>query len=324
MSGGFSLYIAAAAAIVGAIAAYWSTATRRRAFTAKRPEVPLLLLIAGCALSFCLWSVYLERPAVSYEHRAEPLAIAIAFDLSPSMLAIPDPAAVPEALPRYQRGKDVLLGTLRAIEERDAAAMVTIVGFSRHADVIMGWNRDVGQAGEVIRHALSPDDFGKSGTSMEAAADALADVFNMLPATFEDARRLAIVVSDGEDTMRKASFGYAVDTISRAGFDVIALQAGSLDADEGVPAYDGAGEFMGFERIGGKLHTRPDFAAMEALAMARQDRGLYLRAETPDASRRMLEFAYSGAPGRTDVDTALLPALGMFGAVFVLLAWLIR
>ncbi|MGH8222820.1 MAG: hypothetical protein ACREQZ_07585, partial [Woeseiaceae bacterium] len=211
-----------------------------------------------------------------------------------------------------------------AIEERDAAAIVAIVGFTKHANVIMGWNRNVSQAGEVIHHALAPEVFGSSGTSMEAAAKALAEVFDMLPPTFESARRLAIVVSDGEDTMRTASLGYAVDTIAGAGFDVIALQAGSLDADEGVPAYDGAGEFIGFERIGGRLHTHPDVAAMVALAMAYEGRGLYLRAEAPGASRRMFDFAYGASAGRSGFDTALLPTFGMFSAVFLLLAWILR
>lgn len=324
MPGELSLYATAAIAVLGAAFAYWSASARRRALRANLPAVSLLWLTGSLGLVFCLWSVYLERPALNYEHRVEPLALAIAFDLSPSMLAIPDPAVAPEALPRYQRGRDALLGMLQGIEERDAGAIIAIVGFTRHADVMMGWNRNVSQAGEVIHHALSPEVFGSSGSSMEAAASALADVFDMLPDTFGDARRLAIIVSDGEDTMRKESFGYAVETISRAGFEVIALQAGSLDTDEGVPAYDGREQFVGFERIGGELYTRPDVAAMEALARTHEDRGLYLRAEAPDAARRMLDFAYGSTPGRNGFDTALLPALGMFGAVFALLAWIIR
>lgn len=324
MPGGLFLYAAAAVAVLGAAFAYWCSSARRRVLRAHLPAASLLWLTGSLGLAFCLWSVYLERPPLSYEHRVEPLALAIAFDLSPSMLAIPDPAVAPEVLPRYRRGKAALLGMLQGVEERGAAAIVAIVGFTKHADVMMGWNRNVNQAGEVINHALSPEVFGSSGSSMEAAANALADVFDMLPDTFGDARRLAIIVSDGEDTMRKASFGYAVDAISRAGFEVIALQTGSLDTDEGVPAYEGPGKFVGFERIGGELYTRPNVAVMEALAKVHEDRGLYLRAEAPDASRRMLDFAYGNTPGRSGFDAVLLPAFGMFSTVFVLLAWIIR
>lgn len=324
MPGGLLLYTSAALAILGVAFTYWSRAPRRRASRANLPTVSLVWITVGLGLASCLWSVYLERPALSYEHRVEPLALAIAFDLSPSMLAIPHPEVAPEALPRYLRGRNALLGLLQGIEEREAAAIVAIVGFTRHADVMMGWNRNIRQAREVIHHALSPEVFNGSGSSIEAATDALTDVFQMLPPVFDNARRLAIIVSDGEDTMRKASFGYAIDTISRAGFEVIALQTGALDADEGVPVYDRRGSFEGFERIGGELYTRPDVTVMEALARAHPDRGLYLRAEAQGASRYMLDFAYGATSGRNGFDTALLPTLGMFGAVLVLLAWIIR
>lgn len=323
MNGGWLLYVLAAVVILAAVASYWSARARRRpAADARATGVPWL--VSGAALAFCLWSVHMERPALSYDNRAEPFAIAIAFDLSPSMLAIPDPAVAPGTPARYRRGTDVLLDMLNAMEERNEAALVAVVGFARRGEVIMGWNRDIAQAREVIRHAVSPEVFESPGTSMEAAAKTLAGAFDMLPREFEAARRLAILVSDGEDTMREASFGYATDIIARAGFEVIALQTGLFDADEGVPVYDRAGEFTGFERMGGALYTRPDVGAMQALTTSGQNRGLYLRAEEPEASRRVLEFAHGGTAAQRGFDAALLPTLGMFGAVFVLLGWLIR
>jgi len=324
MGSGLSLYATGVAVVIGVAAVYWSTAGRRRAVSTARPAAAGLWLAGAAGLASCLWSVYLQRPALTYEQRAEPIAIAVAIDLSPSMLAIPDPGVAPQAIPRYMRGRDALLGMLRAMEERDQAALLCVVGFASSGNVIMGWNRNVAQAGEVLRHAVSPEVFGHPGTSMEAAASSLVDAFAMLPDTFAAARRLAIIVSDGEDTMREASFAYAVDMIARSGFEVISLQTGSLDVDEGIPVYDRTGSFAGFERVGGRLHTRPDITAMETLALAEHGRGLYLRAETPDAPQRMFEFAYGDASGAGTFDVALLPTLGMFGTVFLLLAWILR
>lgn len=317
-------YLLATIVILGFAAAWWSGPARRRAL-AKAPRASAALgLGCGSALVFCLWSVHSQAPALSYEQPSEPIAIAIAFDLSPSMLAIPDPAAVPQADPRYLRGRDALLTMLRSMEARDRAALVCIVGFARSGEVIMGWSRSVAQADEVIRHVLSPEVFGRPGTSMEAAAKSLAEAFDMLPATFETARRIAIVVSDGEDTMRGGSLGYAVDLVERAGFDLIALQTGSLDVDEGVPVYDRAGRFTGFERIAQRTVTRPDPAAMRALASAGEARGMHVRAEAADASSRMLEFAYGDGAATRPFDAVLAPTLGMFGAILFLLGWIVR
>lgn len=324
VSGDLWHYVLATTFILGIAAVYWGSSTRRHALAANRPASAVLGLACGSALACCLWSVHSQVPALSFERPAEPIAIAIAFDLSPSMLAIPDPELAPQATPRYLRGRDALLSMLHSMEARDRAALFCIVGFARSGEAIMGWSRSVAQADEVIRYVLSPEVFGRPGTSMEAAAKSLADAFAMLPATFGNTRRIAIVVSDGEDTMRRGSLNYAIDVVERAGFDLIALQTGSLDVDEGLPVYDQDGQFKGFERIGDRIYTRPDVAAMRALASTERARGLYLRAEAPDSPSRMLEFAYDGNAPDGTFDAALAPALGMFGAVLFLLAWIIR
>lgn len=307
---------------VAAAARYWSTVGRAAAVSG--PGAAVLCLGAAAGIASVFWSASLARPATSFEQRATPLAIAIAFDLSPSMLAIPDPALSDAADPRWVRGRDVLLALLRGMEESGDAAVVAVVGFARRADVIMGWNRNLTEAGEVISYTLSPEVFGASGSSMEAAANGIEDAFGMLPAAFADARRLAIVVSDGEDTVRRGSLGYAVDSINNVNPDVIALQVGSLDVNEGVPVYDRDGDFTGFERIGGRLYTRPDAAVMAALAKASGEHGLLLHAEAPDAAQRSLAFARGKDAGRRGFDKSLLPVLCMFGTVFFLTIWAIR
>ncbi len=318
---GAALWIVVAISAAAA-ARYWSVAGRTAAVSGTGAAV--LCLGAAAGIASVLWSVSLARPASSFEQHATPLAIAIAFDLSPSMLAIPDPALSGAAQPRWVRGRDVLLALLRGMEESGDAAVVAVVGFARRADVIMGWNRNLAEAGEVIRYTLSPEIFGASGSSMEAAANGIEDVFGMLPAAFADARRIAIVVSDGEDTVRRASLGYAVDSVASANADVIALQVGSQGVNEGVPVYDRDGDFTGFERMGGRLYTRPDAAVMEALAKAADEHGLLLHAEAADAAERTIAFARGDDAGRRGVDESLLPVLCMFGTVFLLTIWTIR
>lgn len=273
-------------------------------------------IVAGAI--FCLWSAILDAPALSYEQAPAPVALAIAFDLSPSMLAVPDPDFAPGEVPRFERGKQALLAAMRALEEREQPVLVSLIGFTREANMLMGWNQNAAQSGEAIRYALAPDLFGGSGTSLEAAVESVEDAFAMLPAAYADARKFAIIVSDGEDTMREASFGYALDLLENSEFGIVALQAGTLDSNEGIPIFNRLGEFTGFRRMGGKLHTRPDVGAMNAMALPDTGRGIYLRAESPTAVPRMLEFVLDGRGRSAGFDAALLPGLGMFGAVFLL------
>ena len=249
-----------------------------------------LLIVAG--LGLCLWSLTSERSGFTFERQSSPLAIAIAFDLSPSMLAIPDPEFNGEYPPRFERGKAVLLEFVRALEERDEPVIVSVVGFTKNANIIMGWDQSTAQVRDILDYAVSPDLFGSSGTSIEAAAKSLASVFAMLPEPLQSSsRQLAIIVSDGEDTMRAASFDYAKQELAEAGFDTIALQTGLIDRDEGVPTYGQVGEFTGFRVMQGDSYTVPDFAAMSAIAIASGGRGLHVHAESQAAVGRMLQFA---------------------------------
>jgi len=319
------LYVAAALLGCLAVAAYWTVAVGRdkNGLTAGRVALPLALAAAGIA--FSLWSALANRPSYTFARDTSPVAIAIAFDLSPSMLAVPHPELDGPYPARFERAKSVLVGLLRSIEERRESVIIGILGFTKQADILMGWDQGTMQARDVLEFAVSPDLLGSSGTSFEAGVKSLGKLFSMLPDEARaNSRKIAIIVSDGEDTMRASSFGYAIGDIESGGFDVIALQTGLLDRSEGIAGFDGAGQFTGFRSMGGSEHTVPDAAAMSALASAATNDSLYVRAEASDALQRMLEFTLDGSDRAGGADPALLSTYGLFAVVSLLCAIIIR
>ena len=318
-------YLLAAILIATAVSAYWAKPERRAAvFKRPRKMFGLLTLIAA-GLGLCVWSVTLERSEYTFERQSSPIAIAIAFDLSPSMLAIPNPEFDGKHPPRFERGKAVLLKFIRALEERDEPVIVSVVGFTKNANIIMGWDQSTAQVRDILDYAVSPDLFGSSGTSIEAAAKSLDGVFAMLPDELQTtSRQLAIIVSDGEDTMRESSFDYAKQDLANSDFDTIALQTGLLDKNEGVPTYGRVGEFTGFRSMSGNTYTVPDFAAMSAIAESSSGRGLHVHAESQTAVDRMLQFTVGGDTDNAAPDAMLLSTFGMFTVVSLLCMLILR
>lgn len=318
-------YLLAAGIMAGTVFAYWAMPQRRSSVVNQPRSLLGLLLLIGAGVTLCLWSMTLEHPAYTFERHSSPVSIAIAFDLSPSMLAIPNPEIDDELPPRYERGKNVLLHFIRRLEEQGQSVIVSVVGFTKDANIIMGWDQSTAQVRDILEYAVSPDLFGSSGTSIESAAKSLNSVFAMLPETFRtNSRRLAIIVSDGEDTMRASSFDYAIDTINASGFDTIALQTGLVNQNEGVPTYDRMGEFTGFRKMSGEMYTVPDFAAMRAIAEASGGRGLHVLAESQTAAERMLRFTAQGNAGTAMSNTELRSTFGMFAVVSLLCAMILR
>ncbi len=324
MFGSDGYYFFAALVMLLLIGAYWAQPSRRALLANRRNAVALVALVAS-GIGFCLWSVSLERGDNTFERLAQPVAIAVAFDLSPSMQAVPNPEIDGEYPPRFERGKAALLDFFRGLEEDRQPVIVSVLGFTRDAEIIMGWDQNLSQVREILQYAVAPDLFASSGTSIEAAAKSLTDAFAMLPDDIrEGSRRIAVIVSDGEDTMRASSFDYAKTMISEATFDTIALQTGLLDKSEGLPVYGSVGEFEGFRSMRGEFFTVPDVAAMTALTEASSGRGLYVRAETDDSVPRMLEFAIADGLGARAIDATWLSTFGMFAVVSMLCVAIIR
>jgi hypothetical protein len=265
------------------------------------------------------------QSAQTFTREGNPLVIAIAFDLSPSMLATPNPQLEPERLPRFKRARDVLLTYFDSLHDAQQRPIVSMIGFTKEAEVLMGWDHSTRQIRDVLQYGLVPDLLGNSGSSLQAALGKLTDVFRTLPAQYRDSqRKLAIVVSDGESSLPPAALEYALKDLAAADYDVISLQAGLLEADEGVPSFGDLGEFRGFATFSGRIHTVPDAAAMQAVAQAAKLRGLYVRAEDAKAAQRMLSFSMQSEGAGKSIDTTLLFAIAMFAVVVALACYQIR
>ena len=305
----FTVLLLAATAIAGILTIFYWYGQRRRP-----PLSTVMLLLSGLLL--LAGSTLLDRPAYDYAPQAPPLAIAIAFDLSPSMLAIPDPRTRPDTKPRYIRARETLLEFFRSMEERQQPVIVSLLGFTRDAEILMGWDYSAVQLREILQYGLSPDLFTSSGTGIEAAVETVVNLFDMLPQDIkETSRKIAIIVSDGEDTMPDESLGYALEELSSGSFDVIALQAGLLDSSEGVPRYGEVGEFLGFEVMSGNTYSTPDIETMHAISQASAQRGLYVRAEEAAAVAQILKFAVDRQDQNQSLSLQLFVALGLLGIV---------
>ena len=313
------MVIWAVIAVAVAIVLYWTVlAGRGPNVGGQRPSVPVLVL-TGLCLTLTAWSVYLGRSSYSYTRTASPVAIAVAFDLSPSMLAIPDPTTSPGVKPRFERGKAVLTKILNILENRQQGIIVSIIGFTDKAGIIMGWDSNPAQILDMLDYGLSPDLFTSTGTNMDEASQALINDFKTLPENLQKSgRKIAIIVSDGEDTSRQSSVSYAVKELGSATFDMVALQAGLLDTDEGIPRYGDVGEFLGFRAMGGRPYTVPDVNTMKQLAASTRGRGLYVRAENPDAANRIMDFIGNERP----VSGSELEKVGAVAGLFLLTALL--
>lgn len=308
-----------------AVVTYWAMPARRK-FVVERPAaIGALVAVTLSGFVFCYASISSERTAYTYDRQQNPFAIAIAFDLSPSMLAIPHPSFQEGVEPRYMRGKTVVRDFLHRLEDNGEVAFVSIIGFTRQADILMGWDNNPAQVRDIIEYAVAPDLLGSSGTSFEAAARSLDDVFRLLPGDLQaNGRKLLIIVSDGEDTMRSSSFAYAEETLALTNTDTIAVQTGLLDHNEGIPIYGEYGDFAEFRTIRGTTYTVPNVAAMTSIANVSPGRGIYVRAESPDAVQSMLNFAIESRAQQRGADAALLSTFGMFTVLASLCAAIIR
>lgn len=321
MNGGTQFYIAAAIVAGLAIFLYWRVVERD--YQSAVPPRPALITIGLVMLGFalCIWSVVLDRPDYSFTPQKNPIAIAIAFDLSPSMLAVPDPVFDRRVPARHTRARAMLLELFETLEERRGNVLVSLVGFTREAEILMGWDNSTTQIRDLLEHGLSPDLFTTSGTNIESAVTTLSGVFDMLPDDLQDtSRKIAILVSDGEDTTPRSFFGYALEEVAAGSFDVVALQTGLLDTSEGIPRYGQVGEFLGFQVVGGKTHTLPNVDAMIALSNATTQRGLYVRAEDPAAVEQTLQFTAHEGIDVGNLTGRLAAALGLFAVVALLCA----
>ncbi len=300
---------------------YWISFVNRNETAEKlRPSLPVLILVI-LAYGLLIWLSYDEGPRYSYTLNDEPIAISIAFDLSPSMLAIPDPNIEPDSETRFERGRQVLYELFSSLEESEQNYIVSMIGFTEKANVILGWESNISQVREILEFVISPDLFTSTGTSIEAAINALANSFNTLPQNLrEKSHKIAILVSDGEDTLPYSYLEYALEKVESSSFDMVSLQTGLIGQDEGVPEYGEFGEFLHFQPMGGKLYTVPDVDTMMQFSQIESHRGLYVRAESPDAVEDILEFFGGNRIGDAGIDKDMAIILALFVIVTLIYA----
>jgi hypothetical protein len=315
------LIIGAAIVTVLAIVLYWMVWVPRSGHDQKRnpSSVVLTMILAGMGL--LVWSFYNERPSYSYTLNEDPIAISIAFDLSPSMLAIPDPSVDPVALTRFERGRLVLFDIFQNLEDRQENVIVSMIGFTEKAQVILGWESNISQIREMLEFVISPELFTSTGTSIEAAINSLAGSFATLPQNLRDkSHKIGILVSDGEDTLPYSYLEYAVEKIESSSFDMVALQTGLLGENEGVPEYGEFGEFLHFQPMSGKLYTVPDVDTMMQISQIDSHRGLYVRAEAADAADKIIGFIGGTRMNSGGVDKEAAILLGLYLIVAAIFA----
>lgn len=304
--GGFNFVLLVSSTLAGAaIAFYWWS--RRRS-----PPAGTLILCASALLVLGA-SIWIDRPVSSFKPDNIPISIVVAFDLSPSMLAIPDPNQRPEFLPRYVRARNVLQKVFGSFEERRVPVNIALIGFTSKAEILMGWDKGTSQLREILDVGLSPGLFTSSGTNLEAAVTTIVRLFDMLPVeTREASQKIVIIVSDGEDTTSKEMLRYAIDELSGQPFQVVSLHVGLSDANEGVPRYDHAGEFLGFEAMSGNTYSTPDAGTMRNLSRSTAKRGLFVRAEQDNAVQAILAATQSDQRPETDDAARSFLALSLF------------
>lgn len=302
-------------AVLAGTAAYW------RRDPAQMQVRAYAFFFAAAGISFAVWLAWTERPQLTVDRHGEPVAVAIALDLSPSMLAQPVSSSGSTMLPRYERATVVVKEVIDGLAASNDHFLVAMTGFAGEAAILIGWHDNLAEVREILDYAVTPELFADNGTSLESAAGSIQDLFNMLPPRFDGAQRVVLFVSDGEDTVRSSDVGYATLQLARSEAQIIAIQVGLTEQNEGIPVYNDFGEFQGFRVFGGRQYTRPSPEAMRAIAGVRQ--GLYVRAEDPSASSQILEQLRSAGP-TTMIDRDLIPILGLFVITFLSLLMVLK
>lgn len=314
------MLLPAVLATVICTAGYWILLSRRTGRPAL-PSVSLSALVAAI-LAVLGFLEHLSQPTRAYVPRQAPMAIAMAFDLSLSMLARPDPRTHPEVPTRLDRAKATLLEVLRMLQDRRQASMVSVTVFTTTSEIVLAWDDSLPQVGEVVEHVIAPDLLTRPGTDLGFALVALTRRFQTLPrGEGAPGRKVAILVSDGEQTVTGLDLQRAVDRLRAQDVDLVALHVGLLDVPEGIPRFDPDGAFLGFRQVGGRFYTVPDPATMTLIPGPDPRRGLYVRAEDPQAATKIVEFL-GAAEARPDPGARLqlLAVWGLWGLSLVLLA----
>ncbi|NNE38821.1 MAG: VWA domain-containing protein, partial [Gammaproteobacteria bacterium] len=275
--------------VVFLIIAYWARYWMISAGKSNRQVSIVMFLLITVAL---VVMVYIEQMDRSFMLEDTPVMVAMTTDLSLSMGAAPDPREHGDVGTRLQRAQRILLPIMNALDSSGANVMVGITGFTAKSEMIMGWDGNLPQIREVIEYSLAPGILTQPGSDIGAALQGVLPLFENLPEEYQEqeTRKYLIVISDGERTLERGEIETALEELRTNNIKIISLQVGSLDVPEGIPVFDDAGTFLGFQDIGGQIYTIPNTETMQLIAGDNPDDGVYIRAESINAVEDISQF----------------------------------
>lgn len=271
------------------ILAYWGWVWLQTGGQIQRSLSVILMLIIFFSAAII---IYVERMDTSYMLDDTPVLVGITTDLSLSMGATVDPREYSPLPTRLERAQRVILPILNALDTSGASVMMGITGFTAKSEMIMGWDGNLPQIREVIEYSLAPGILTLPGSDLGVALQGVLPLFENLPEEYQEqeTRKYLIVISDGEQTLERGELETALAELRSNNVSIISLQVGSLDLPEGIPVYDDAGTFLGFEDISGQVYTMPNTEIMQMIAGEDPATGLYIRAESNDAVEEISNF----------------------------------
>jgi hypothetical protein len=305
---------------VACIALYWLYRAVASAPGRNVPSFVLLVAVLGLLTLLVVHEQVGQQQRTYVPADKPPLVVGIAVDLSLSMLAAPDPRTHPDVKSRLLRVQDTLVTLFDRLAASQANVLTGVTAFTARSEIILAWDPNLAPAREVIAYVLAPDMMTLPGTDLGAAVEGLLPLFDLLPSAYreKDTRRVAIVVSDGEGTVTQRDLRRALDGLRARGVEVVSLQAGLFGVPEGIPSYDDAGGFLGFQDVGGQTYTTPDARAMQMIAGEAKP-GLYVRAEDPQAASKIDDFLGVSLGAASGVERLQLLILWVLWGMTVLI-----
>lgn len=279
------MFLITAFAVLIVVALYW---VRFRTWSppaySKTQMVILLLMLA----------------MLGFSHRADrqllrgdvPTLIAIATDVSLSMGTRPDPRVDAATGTRLERAQATLSRIIAELDASTIPVMIGVTAFTSKSETILAWDDNLPQVLEAVEYVVTTGLLTEPGSDLGAALQGALPLFEILPDVYRDQQQnmFLIIVSDGEQTVGEANLAMAMADLRDLGVRIVSLHVGLEDTLEGLAVYDDAGNFMGFDEVGGQIYSVPDPDFMSLLAGKDGVNGIFARAENSDAADTIMEF----------------------------------
>ncbi len=279
------MYLALISVVALVLIAYW---LRLRAWE-QRDIAPFTFALLPLMLVLL---VIVETSADELLGDEDPVLLAIAADVSLSMGTIPEPVAHGEIGTRLARAQQALLPMLAQLGAAARPAMISITAFTSKSETILAWDDDLSLVREIIEYVLSTGLLTEAGSDIGVALNGVVPIYESLPDAYRDPARpkFLILVSDGEQTVSRASSDAALSKLRELGVRIISLHVGNDEPPEGLPVYDERDSFVGFEEVDGRIFSIPDPELMRTVAGGDARTGLFVHADSTDAASRILNF----------------------------------